>query len=217
VAVDEVFDRESMSRSEWPRDIEGLLAAWRFVARADPHDSEFFETNNAGPVLSRHRIRFSQNRTIAYRDGALEDAFADCMDQARNTIFLSYRWRECRRFALALARHLRNSGLSPWLDALSIPDYEVDRESGVEAPRLKELLRLGIEKSRWAVVINTETYAQKGWTSRELQQIRALGIPCFEVMRRGITRRCDGPRIRSSTSEKVAQEILQRCDQRARI
>ena len=60
------------------------------------------------------------------------------MDQARETVFISYRWREGRRFAIALGRAFRRKGLSPWLDALSIPAYEAKRDLGVDAPRLEK-------------------------------------------------------------------------------
>lgn len=215
VAVRDLFDRKRIPREKWPKDIARLLSKWRFVARADPTNSKFFETNNAEPVMAKHRIRFARNRTIAYRDASLEDSFQACMDQARETVFLSYRWREGRRFAIALAREFRRKGLSPWLDALSVPAYVARREPGVHAPRLKKLIKSGIEKSKLAVVINTETFARKSWTRMELGHIRRKDIPWFQVMRGGTERKCDELPIFSRKPEVVVQEILKRCGLRA--
>jgi hypothetical protein len=210
VSIEDMLDRNSVAEEKWPKDVAGLLSQWRFVARANPADSEFFETNNAEPVIARHRIRFAQNRTVAYRRASLSNAFQPCMDQARKTVFLSYRWQEGRRFAIALAREFRNQGLSPWLDALSIPAYEARRDRGVNAPRLKKLLKLGIENSKFAVVINTPTFARTSWTRTELGHIRREGIPWFQVMRGGTERKCDEPPILSVKPEVIVKEILAR-------
>lgn len=115
VAVQDILDRNGISQENWPKETAGLFAKWRFVAIADPTNSEFFETNNAEPVMVKHEIRFAQNRTIIYRDASLKDSFKACIDQARETVFLSYRWHEGRRFAIALAREFRRKGLSPGL------------------------------------------------------------------------------------------------------
>jgi hypothetical protein len=210
VAVRDIHDRNCIPQEKRPKDTEGLFAKWRFVARADPTNSEFFETNNAEPVMAKHQIRFAQNRTIAYREASLKGSFGACIDQARETVFLSYRWQEGRRFAIALAREFRRKGLSPWLDALSVPAYEAKREPGVNAPRLKTLIKLGIEKSKLAVVINTETFAKTSWTRIELGHIRRKDIPWFQVMRGGTERKCDEPPIFSRKPEVVVQEILKR-------
>jgi hypothetical protein len=170
----------------------------------------FFETNNAEPILVKHQIRFAQNRTIAYCDSSVNESFKTCVDQARETVFLSYRWQEERRFAIALARELRQKGLSPWLDALSIPAYKAKREPGVNAPRLRKLIRLGIEESKLAIVINTETFAKTAWTRFELDHIRRNDILWFQVMRGGTKRQCDETPILSRKPEDVVQEILER-------
>ena len=210
VSVEDMLDRNNIARDEWPQDVAGLLAQWRFVARADPADSKFFETNNAEPVIARHRIRFAQNRTIAYRRASLSNSFQPCVDQARNTVFLSYRWQEGRRFAIALAREFREQGLSPWLDALSIPAYEARRDRGVNAPRLKKLIKLGIEHCRFAVVINTPTFGRTPWTRTELGHIRRNGIQWFQVMRGGTERKCDELPVLSNKPEVIVKEILGR-------
>jgi hypothetical protein len=209
VTVRELLDRND-PHGKWPEDLAGLLVKWRFVARADPTDSAFFETNDAGPVIDELGIRFAQNRTVAYRDAPLEQAFRRCVEQARKTVFLSYRWSEGRRFAIALARALRERGWSPWLDALSIPGYQARRDPGVDAPRLRKLIEYGIENSSFAVVINTETFAKASWTRLELERIRSTGIPWFQVMRGGRERPCDEPPISARGPDAVAQEILRR-------
>lgn len=210
VAVVDILDRNCIPQDKWPTDTAGLFAKWRFVARADPTHSEFCETNNAEPVVAKHQVRFAQNQTIAYREASLEDSFKACIDQARKTVFLSYRWCEGRRFAFALAREFRKKGLSPWLDALSIPAYEAKRESGVNAPRLKKLIKLGIENSKLAVVVNTKSFARTSWTRNELDHIRGNSIPWFQVMRGGTERKCEEPPILSRNPEVVVQEILKR-------
>jgi hypothetical protein len=215
VTVREILDRNCIPQEEWPKDTVGLFAKWRFVARADPNNSEFFETNNAEPVIARHRIRFAQNRTIAYRDVSLEDSFKACMDQGRETVFLSYRWEEGKRFAISLAQRFRREGLSPWLDSLAIPKYVVQGDWGADPQkperRLKKLIKLGIERSNLAVVINTRTFGRMSWTMMELGHIRRAGMPWFQVMRGGRMRKCDEPPIFSRKPEEVVREILKRC------
>lgn len=210
VTVLDILDRNRIPQEKWPTDAAQLFAKWRFVARADPTHSEFFETNNAEPVMTKHRIRFAQNRTIVYFGESLKEAFRECMDQARATVFLSYRWGEGRRFAIALAREFRKKGLSPWLDALAIPKYKKSGDPGVNDSRLKRLIELGIEKSKFAVVINTETFARGSWTKLELAHIRLKNIPWFQVMRGGTARKCDAPLMFSRNSEVIVQEILAR-------
>jgi hypothetical protein len=209
VVVREILDRNCIPREKWPKDVARLFKKWRFVARADPAESEFFETNDAEPVIEKHQIEFAQNRTITYHDASIEDSFAACIAQARKTVFLSYRWSEGRRFAIALAKAFRRKGFSPWLDALSVPGYEAKREPGVIASRLKRLIKLGIGESTLAVVINTGTFARTSWTRMELGHIRRTGIPWFQVMRGGEMLKCDESTISKRKPEEVVQEILE--------
>jgi hypothetical protein len=215
VTVSEILDRRVLPPTDWPRDVRDLLATWPLVARADPAASGFFETNNAGAVLTRHRIAFTQNRTVVYRPGPLTRSFQACIDQARATVFLSYRWSEGRRLAVELARELRARGLSPWLDAMSMPDYEASREPGVNAPRLRALIKSGIDASRWAVVLNTRTYGKMPWTRMELRRIDASGIPWFQVMCGGSECECAEPSIADCRPPALADEILRRLGHRA--
>lgn len=209
VGVRMILDRNELPREKWPEEAKGLLAQWRYVALADQASSKFYETNNAAHVLAKHQVAFAQNRTIVYRDGSLQDSFSSCIEQARETVFLSYRWNKGRRFAIALAREFRNVGLSPWLDALSMPRYEASREKGVDAPRLQTLIELGIEKSQFAVAINTEGFGRKTWTKMELDHIRKTK-PWFQVMRGGSAHPCDEPPILSRKPDVIVDEILGR-------
>jgi hypothetical protein len=217
VTVEKMLDRNDIPREKRPPEAAGLFVKWRFVAVADPKRSEFFETNNAEPVLAKHGIKFTQSRTVILREASLEEDFKDCVAQGRKTVFLSYRWKEGRRFAFALARELRKNGYSPWLDALSIPKYKASREPGVDAPRLEKLIKLGIEKSKFAIVINSATYAQKGWTKLELDHIRKSHIAWYQVMRGGTQRECDEASITSRRAKEIIQEILRRRRQPANV
>jgi len=209
--ISEILDGNCISQDKWPVDVKGLLKKWRYVARADFNDSEFYETNNAGPVILKHQIEFTQYRPIVYRDASLHDSFAACINQSRKTVFISYRWDEGRRFAFSLAKEFRKKGRSPWLDAHSMPAYEASREKKVDAPMLKKLIRLGINKSTLAVVINTETYPRKLWTSMELEHIRKAGIPWFQVMRGGRKQKFYDHPVFSKKPEEIVKEILKQC------
>ena len=210
VTVKEIIDRDAIPRANWPEDIVDLCEQWRFVARSEPSNSEFFETNSAQSVLNKLDVRFAQNRTITYHEGTLENLFRPCMDQGRKTIFLSYRWEGGRRFAFSLAKEFRGNGLSPWLDAMAMPHYMNKGDPGVNRARLKTLIQCGIQKSKLAVVINTECYASSSWTKLELRHIRNIGIPWFQVMRGGKMLKCNEPPILNRKAREVVQEIMKR-------
>jgi hypothetical protein len=70
------------------------------------------------------------------------------------------------------------------------------------------MIQSGIDKSKFAVVINTETFAKTKWTKMELDHIRKNEIPWFQVMRGGTKHKCDEPAIFSRKAEDVVQEIL---------
>jgi hypothetical protein len=132
------------------------------------------------------------------------------MDQGRKTVFLSYRWEEGRPFALALAKEFRRNGLSPWLDAMALPDYIKKGDPGVNEQRLKKLIELGIEKSRLALIINTPSFGTTTWTRMEQEYISSKGVRWFQVMRGGTMCECDEAPIVSRKPEEVVQEILKR-------
>jgi hypothetical protein len=213
VGVLDVLDREAIPIEEWPKDVRGLLRQWKFVARADT-SSKFFETNSAELVMKEYNISFAQKRTIFYFDAPLEDSFASCMAQGRQTVFLSHRREEERRFATALAREFRNREWSPWLDKLALPEFEFDHKpevsSEISAERLTRLIKAGITESKFAVVINTGTFTKGFWTTLELDGIRRTGIPWFLVMRGGRKCECNDHPIYKRKPEDVVREILER-------
>lgn len=209
VTVGRIVERDRTSPELWPEGIAILLRQWRFVAIADPRNSFFLEANNAGEALKKLQISFAQNRTIVYRDAPLRDAFRRCVDQARQIVFISYRWEEGKRFARGLARRLRGAGLSPWLDALSMPAYEARGDPGVNRERLTRLIKLGIEQSAFAIAINTKTYAREGWTRMELRYIRKKKLALFQVMRGGKQLVCGQPPIVARAPEAALRLILE--------
>lgn len=215
VTVLQILDRELIPQAQWPKDVADLLEQWRFVARSGERtNSEFFETNCAQTVITGLEIRFTQSRTITYHDGSLESSFRACMKQGRETVFLSYRWEGGRPFALALAKEFRRNGFSPWLDAMALPDYIKKGDPEVNEQRLKTLIKLGIEKSKLAIVINTKCFGSTPWTRVEWKHIRSKGTRWFQVMRGGRVLKCDEPPIFSKKPKEVMQEILKRCARR---
>jgi hypothetical protein len=180
------------------------------VAQANRDDSAFYETNNAQPVMDALGYRFSQGRTVLFHEGSLAERFQAPMDQARKTVFISYRWPEARHYAFGVARAFRERGWSPWLDAYSMPKFEAKRERDMDRPRLKRMIKAGILKSRFAVVINTQTFGQTFWTRFEFDLIQAVGKPWYQVMRGGDERLCNQPPIPKGTSTEVVEEILAR-------
>lgn len=208
VSVQEVFDRNSLSKAEWPREIADLCEQWPFVAMSDHLTSEFFETNCAEDAKESLGFRFTQSQTVDYKDGPLDDAFRKCMEQGRKTIFLSYRWAEGRPFALAIAKEFRSNGWSPWLDAMAIPDYMKKGDPGVNKARLETLIQLGIKHSALAVVINTWSFGRTAWTRMELEHICSNGVPWFQVIPTARERECNKPTIFGSKPKLVVQTIL---------
>jgi hypothetical protein len=181
ITVREILDRNSMPEEQWPSQGVRLLKIWRFVTTADLDNSEFFETNNATSVLKANGIQFGRNRTLVCQEESLEDMFKTCMEQGRRTVFISYRWGEAKKFAKGLAKELRKEGFSPWLDAMALPEYEADRESEKDAPRLNRLIKSGIERSKFAIVIDTRTYGESYWTRLEQDYLNENGIPKFYI------------------------------------
>ena len=209
VTVRKVLDSNSRPKAKWPNKIADLCEQWPFVAMSDHSSSEFFETNCAEKAKESLGFRFSQNQTVDYKDGPLDNAFRKCMEQGRKTVFLSYRWAEGRPFALSLARSFRSNGWSPWLDAMAIPDYIKKGDPGVNKERLETLIQLGIKHSALAVVINTWSYGNTAWTRMEREHICSHGIPCFQVIPRAIAREGDETTIFGSKPKLVVQKILE--------
>ena len=216
VVVTKLLDRDSIAKRDWPVEVFDLCEQWPFVAMSDGEldkpTSEFFETNFAEPARARFfkaksGFGFTQSQTVKYLDGPLEDAFGECMEQGRKTVFLSYRWEEGRAFALALAKEFRNNKYSPWIDAMAIPEYIEKGAPGKSRARLEKLIRYGINHSTFAVVINTWSYGSTPWTKMELKHIRSSGKPWFQVMPSG--RRCSEPTIFGRKPKAVIGKILE--------
>ena len=180
ITVQEIISREKTPPIKWPSQAVSLLKQWKYVATANLDDSEFFETNNVATVLKSKDVRFTQSRPNVYREESLEDIFRECMEQGRRTVFISYRWGDAKKFAKGLARELRKAGFSPWLDALALPEYEAERESNEDAPRLNRLIKSGIDSSKYVIVINTKTYGESYWTKLEKDYIVEKGVPTFQ-------------------------------------
>ncbi len=193
VTVENLLDGDEIPKRERKKGMDGLLEAWRFVAEADPGSSEFFETNDAEPVIKCLGIEFTQSRPIVYFKDSLCGWFEECVRQGRKSLFLSYTWDDSRRFAVLVASGLRREGLSSWLDAWAMPRYENPKDKKrkkISDGRLKALIRLGIRSSSAAVVINSGSYGKSLWTKREMRYLRESDVSCFEVMRGG-----EGPRF----------------------
>jgi hypothetical protein len=207
VTVQRMLDRNRIAKNRWPEHLADLLEEWPYVAESDPSNSKFFETNCAEPAMS-NLGSFTQNKTIIYHDRSLEESFRACMDQSRKPVFLSYRWEEGRRLALALAKEFRRSGFSPWLDAMAIPKYIKKGDPEKNKQRLEKLIQFGIEESMLAVVINTPTFGHTAWTRMELTHIRRKGIRWFQVVPEELE--CKEPSIVSSEPKVVVHESLRR-------
>lgn len=208
ITVQQRLDRNSIPQEQCPSQAVRLLNIWRFVATADLENSEFFETNNAAPVLKANQIEFDRNRSLDYREQSLEDVFKSCIEQGRRTVFISYRWREAKKYAKRLARELRREGFSPWLDALALPEYEAARESEKDAPRLHRLIKSGIERSKFAIVIDTKTYGESYWTRLEQGYLNQSGIPKFYIDAKDIQEPPSQPYAAAKKPKKVIQEFL---------
>jgi hypothetical protein len=200
VTVDAMLESETAEPEERTPGIDRLLDTWKYVARADPRTSRFFEAN-----LVTDDLRFSQNRTIHYR--SLD--FSESIRQASKTIFLSYRWKDARRYALLLARALRRNGMSPWIDALSMTGFMKKKDPEITDARLEKLLELGVTDCRWALVIPTRRYGRSPWTRFEVSCLEARQSPPF-LARRASTLFPEGTVIEGTIPE-IAESICQAC------
>lgn len=193
-----------------------LCRIWNAVAIADPCSSEFYGLNDATAALHRlgiitpgaargaDRLRVIRTqlgrrvqKILRLHTSAeqTERAFAGCMTQGKGrSVFISYAHIDGEPYALELARHLMQRGLSPWLDALAIPRYNTKKEGPGKSRRLQKLLRLGIEQSALGLSVITDSYLKKKdkrgivWTRREWDQLarrrqRDPTYRCVRVMR----------------------------------
>ena len=109
--------------------------------------------------------------------------------------------------------------MSPWIDALSIPKYRAkaraSRDRIVSEPRLEKLIKLGIEKSKLAVVIRSKTYLRASWTKMELDHICKKNIPWFQVFRGVAKRKCEESSTCLRKPRDVVDKILELYDIKA--
>ena len=190
IAVEGLYTAENCPPQFKSKGMDKLFEGWGWVAVSEPGQSEFFELNDASAALQELRIKtFSVVRSFPGGSRDVEEAFGPCMRQVRNrTVFLSYTHDESTPFALDLAGELRKVGFSPWLDSLTIPLYEVDREESPSHENLAKLIRIGIRNSRLAVVIGTRNYGNTLWTERERKWIRTRRresgrLRCVQIVR----------------------------------
>ena len=196
--------------------LKKLCRTWNAVAIADPCSSEFYGLNDATAALHRLGIlmpgaargadrlrviraqlgqRVQKILRLNTSAGQAERAFAGSVAQdTRQSVFISYAHIDGEPYALELARHLMQRGLSPWLDALAIPRYNTKKEGPGKSRRLQKLLRLGIEQSALGLSVITDSYLKKKdkrgivWTRREWDQMarrrqRDPTYRCVRVMR----------------------------------
>lgn len=190
VTVKGLYTKENCPTRLRSKGVEDLLDYWRWVAVSIPDQSQFFELNDASSALQELKIKsFSVMRSFPAGTDRVQEAFRASMTQGQNqTVFLSYTHKESSQFALALARELRESGFSPWLDSLTLPLYDVDREKSPFSERLSKLIRIGLHRSQLAVVIETKNYGNTAWTKRELRWIHTLRkksgqLRCIQINR----------------------------------
>lgn len=190
VAVEGLYTIKDLPAHYRTRGIESLMKKWTWVAISNPKQSEFYELNDARLALQTLQIKsFSVMRSFPGGAKNVQDAFASCRKQTRaRTVFLSYTHAESARFALALAGGLREEGFSPWLDSLTLPRYEMSREPGPTPERLSMLIRIGLHRSRLAIVVGTSNYGSTPWTRREREWIRRRRretgeLRCVEISR----------------------------------
>ena len=198
------------------RNLTKLCRIWNTVAIADPCSSAFYGLNDATAALHRLGIitpgaargadrlrviraqlgrRVQKILRLHTSAGQAERAFAGSMAQGtRQSVFISYAHIDGEPYALDLAWHLMQRGLSPWLDALAIPRYDTKKEGPGKSRRLQKLLQLGIAHSVLGISIITDSYLRKKdkrgivWTRREWDQIarrrqRDPTYRCVRVMR----------------------------------
>lgn len=195
--------------------VDDLLSQWGWVAVADRSESRFFELNDASPALEDLGIRsFRVMRSFPDGTERVRRAFASSIEQAdHQTVFLSHTHAESRSFALEVARALREVGFSPWLDSLTIPMYDVARDGDPAADRLSRLIRLGLSRSRLAVILSSKDYGATEWTRRERRWIcdmkrQGADMACVEVRRGGASKvPCSDVQLDEARPSELARSI----------
>jgi hypothetical protein len=174
--------------------IDELLRQWGWVAESDPRASRFFELNDASAALGKLNLttQLLGLRKIVKVDAArARDSFRSCTRRAKErTVFISYAHADAERLALDLAEALLARGFSPWLDALTIPRYDVELEDDVRPYRLGKLIELGIQRSQLGIALVTHRYAATTWTRRERDWLRRRSAQdarfrCLRILGKG--------------------------------
>lgn len=214
ITVEGLYTKENCPARLRCKGVEELLEQWCWVAVSNPEQSEFFELNDASSALRALGIKsFSVMRSFPGGTERVREAFGPCMRHTRNrTVFLSYTHAESTEFALALAGELRTEGFSPWLDSLTLPLYEVDREGSPSHERLSKLIRIGLERSHLAVVLGTRNYGKTAWTRKEREWIRTRRansgqLRCVEIVRGANKLRCYDKKFDEGAPRDLARKI----------
>jgi hypothetical protein len=212
------------------RSLEKLQEIWNAVAIADPRSSKFYGLNDATAALYRlgivtpaaaggadrlRAVRAQLGRRVQKilrlhtSADQVERAFAASMAQGtRQSVFISYAHIDGEPYALDLAWHLMQRGLSPWLDALALPRYDAKKEGPGRSRRLQKLLQLGIAHSALGISIITDSYLKKkDWDqiARRRQRDPTYRSICVMRVKRRV-RRGDAS-FEQKTAYQVAAEV----------
>jgi hypothetical protein len=122
---------------------------------------------------------------------------------------------------LDLADELLREGFSPWLDSLAIPRYRLEREKEKSEGRLHRLIRIGINRSNFAVAIMTKRYGRTPWTRLESEWIASRhesdpGFDCRQIILGGEEIKGMGSSLPSTSVPKLAHELAAWWDSRRR-
>lgn len=168
--------------------LERHFARWKHIARGGP-GSIFFGHNNAGPALMKttfvnpssgalwrlsdlskewkpeYGSRFIRPFVIAVPESG-ESEF-DLLAKSR-PIFLSWKQRDHETIdILSLAHTLADHGLMPWLDLLALPDSISLAVAQKRPQELTRLLEYGYRHCAALLVVESEHYGEKSYTSDE--------------------------------------------------
>ena len=231
IQVQALCSKASCPEALRAKNVERLLDRWTWVAVGDPAQSRFFELNDASPALmhlgimepgepaSLELARKFQSIRYLPEGNQVQQAFDEVDTHAqKKAVFISYTHAEGTQLALQLASELAPLGFHLWLDALTIPLYNVAKEDDCQPHRLRQLIRLGVQQTQLAIVLNTPAYAQKSdpcgfnWTQWEYDLIREkqqadAGLRCIQVNMGGTPLSALSPRFEANLPEALARAI----------
>jgi hypothetical protein len=87
-------------------------------------------------------------------------------------VFVSHATEDKDRVALPLAEKLKQAGLRPWLDRTDVDPGD----------NLRRKVNEGLSRSRFGVVILSDTFFEKKWTVDELDALMAMERPGHEIV-----------------------------------